>query len=280
MTQSTNPLKNYFRQPALYIRLPSEGKYWPDNSLEIPPNGELGVLPMTALDEISYRTPDALFNGDAVVKVVESCVPAIKNAWHMPGIDLNTVLVAIRIASDGNEIDLTTKCPKCNTEATYGVDLRRIIDQITPGDFSQSIKHGDMEIYFKPMSYQDQHRINLMQFEQQRALQIVTTAQGNEDERSKQLDKILSEITKITQQAVKFSIAAVRTPQDVVTDHAFIEEFLQNCNGKLFNQIRDHAIKLRTADDLKPIEIDCPECGNHYKQEFILDNALFFGNAS
>lgn len=280
MTQSTNPLKNYFRHPALYIRLPSEGKFWPQGSLEIPPNGELGVMPMTALDEISYRTPDALFNGDAVVRVVESCVPDVKNAWHIPNIDLNTILIAIRIASNGNDIDLTSKCPNCGTENTYGVNLRHVIDQLTPGDYAEHIKHGDMEIYFKPMSYEDQNRINLMQFEQQRMLQTVTQATGNEDERSKQLDVILEEITKVTLQAVKFSISAIRTPQDVVTDSAFIEEFLQNCDSKLFAQLRDHAVKLRTADDLKPLELDCPECQHHYKQEFILDNALFFGSAS
>lgn len=280
MVQNPNPLKNYFRHPALYIRLPSEGKFWPEGSLEIPPNGELGVLPMTAIDEISFRTPDALFNGDAVVRVVESCVPAVKNAWHLPNVDLNTILVAIRIASNGNEIDLTSKCPNCSTENSYSIDLRGVINQLVPGDFAEHIKHGDMEIYFKPMSYQDQNKINLMQFEQQRQLQGVTAAAGNEEERSKQLDKILEEITKVTLQAVKFSIAAIRTPQEVVTNPEFIEEFLQNCGAKLFAQIRDHAVKLRTADDLRPIEIDCPECSHHYKQDFILDNALFFGNAS
>lgn len=280
MTQSLNPLKNYFRHPVLYIRLPSEGKFWPPGSLVIPPNGELGVLPMTAIDEISYRTPDALFNGDAVVRVVQSCIPDIKNAWHIPNMDLNTILIAIRIASNGNDIDLTSKCPACSSENTYSINLRTVIDQLTPGDFTEHIQHGDMEIYFKPMSYEDQNKINLMQFEQQRILQTVTQATGNEDERSRQLDEILKEITKVTLQAVKYSIAAIRTPQDVVTDPAYIEEFLQNCGSKLFAQLRDHAVKLRTADDLKPVDLDCPDCQNHYSQSFILDNALFFGNAS
>jgi hypothetical protein len=57
-----NPLTQYFRQPAIYIRLPSQGKFYPPSALNMPPNGELPILPMTSNDEITYRTPDALFN--------------------------------------------------------------------------------------------------------------------------------------------------------------------------------------------------------------------------
>lgn len=60
MTQSANPLKQFFRQPAIYLRLPSNGDFWPAGSLQMTPNSELPVYPMTAIDEITYRTPDAL----------------------------------------------------------------------------------------------------------------------------------------------------------------------------------------------------------------------------
>ena len=79
-----NPLKGYFRRPSIYIKLPSGGNYWPQGMLEMPENGELPVYPMTAIDEITYRTPDALFNGQALVDVIQSCIPAIKNAWAIP----------------------------------------------------------------------------------------------------------------------------------------------------------------------------------------------------
>jgi hypothetical protein len=72
---------------------------------------ELPVFPMTAIDEITYRTPDALFNGQAVVNVIQSCIPDIRDAWKTPGADLNAILVAIRIASYGHDMDMTVKCP-------------------------------------------------------------------------------------------------------------------------------------------------------------------------
>nr|NIU01198.1 hypothetical protein [Nitrosopumilaceae archaeon]NIU85959.1 hypothetical protein [Nitrosopumilaceae archaeon]NIV66026.1 hypothetical protein [Nitrosopumilaceae archaeon]NIX61800.1 hypothetical protein [Nitrosopumilaceae archaeon] len=51
-----NPLKQYFRQPTIHISLPSNGKYYSEGSIEIPESGELPVYPMTAIDEITYKT--------------------------------------------------------------------------------------------------------------------------------------------------------------------------------------------------------------------------------
>ena len=134
MPQTANPLKQFFRQPSIYLSLPSGGHHWPATALTMPENRELPVYPMTAIDEITYSTPDALFSGQAVINVVHSCVPNIKNAWEIPGIDLNAVLIAIRIASYGHEMELATRCPKCETESDFGIDLRMVLDSIREPD--------------------------------------------------------------------------------------------------------------------------------------------------
>ena len=111
MQQNTNPLNKYLRQPEIYVKLPSNGKYWPPGSLEMPISGELPVLPMSTRDEIMVNTPDALLNGEAVVNMIQSCIPNIRNAWAMPSVDLDTVLIAIRIASYGEKMEYTSTCP-------------------------------------------------------------------------------------------------------------------------------------------------------------------------
>ena len=144
MPQTANPLKQFFRQPAIYLRLPSEGRHWPNGSLNMPDNKELPVFPMTAIDEITYRTPDAVFNGQAVVNVIQSCVPNIKDAWVVPGVDLNAVLIGIRIASYGHEMEINTKCPNCGHESEFSVDLRMVLDQIKEPDYNKTIRHGEI----------------------------------------------------------------------------------------------------------------------------------------
>ena len=139
MTQPNNPLNHYFRQPAIYVQLPSDGQFWPPGSLTMPENHELPVMPMTAIDEITYRTPDALFNGQAVVSVIQSCCPSIKNAWHCPVVDIDTLLTAIRIASYGHELELATYCPKCDHEDEYHIDLRAIMAGLRLPDYKKIV---------------------------------------------------------------------------------------------------------------------------------------------
>jgi hypothetical protein len=166
MNQTANPLKQFFRQPALYLKLPSDGQFWEPGSLDMPPNKELPVLPMTAIDEITYRTPDALFNGSAVVSVIQSCVPSIQNAWKVPAVDLTAILIAIRIATYSSEMEINSVCPTCETDGEYTLDLHTMLAGIQPIDFSKAVKHGDLEVFFRSVDYQTQNLLNAQQIEQ------------------------------------------------------------------------------------------------------------------
>jgi len=275
-----NPLQQYFRQPAIYIRLPSGGKFYPQGSIEMTPNGELPVLPMTTLDEITYRTPDALFNGSAVTSVVQSCVPNIKNAWHMPSMDIDTVLVAIRIATYGHELDISTQCPACTEEAEYAVDLRNIMDQIQTPNYQQVMSIGDLEVYFRPMSYQQMNDNNMTQFQEQKILQALEETENDEVARSKQLSDVLKKITEITTKALAQNIAVVKTPTAQVIEQEHISDWLSNCDRATFSRLRDHIIKIKQQAELQPLNIKCNHCEHDYRQAFTLDMTNFFVAAS
>lgn len=280
MTASNNPLRQYFRQPAIYIRLPSQGQYWPPDALDIPQNQELPVLPMTAIDEISYRTPDALFNGQAVVNVIQSCIPNIKNAWAMPNVDLDTVLLAIRIASYGHELELSAKCPNCGNEHEFGVDLRRIVDQLKKPNFEIPLTCGDIEIHFKPLSYQQVMENSLKQFEEQKILSVIPDADMPETEKVKILNDTVIKLTKYTVIAAAQCIAMIKTPQSMVSEPEYVQEFLANCDAAIFNQVKDYLINLKEITDIPPLTVTCNECKHQYRQTFTLDQSNFFEPAS
>lgn len=280
MSNSSNPLSQYFRQPAVYLRLPSGGSFYPKDALEMTATGELPVYPMTALDEITYRTPDALFNGQAVVNVIQSCVPNIKNAWDMPSIDLNAVLTSIRIASYGHTLELETECPACKETNEYEADLRVLLDSIKPQDFAQPLKLGDLIIQFKPMSYQESNDSNSALFEQQKTIQVIYASDIDNDEKMKSLNEAMSKITQLTMKALKNNISAIVTPSDMVVEPEFIEEFLQNCDRQVFNQLRDHIIELRSSAEIPPMKVTCSSCEHNFRQSLTLDQTSFFDNAS
>ena len=74
-----NPLTQYFRQFKLYLKLPSGIAYYTTDQVQFTDSGEIGVMPMTGKDELSLKNPDALLNGEALVEVIKSCVPGVKN---------------------------------------------------------------------------------------------------------------------------------------------------------------------------------------------------------
>jgi len=277
---SNNPLSQYFRQPAIYIRLPSQGKYYPQGAIDMPQNGEIPVLPMTAIDEITYRTPDALFNGQAVVNVIQSCVPAIKDAWAIPAMDVDTILVAMRIASYGHSMDFGSTCPKCDHSNDYGLDLRTVLEAMKAPDYSQAIANGDIQIYFKPMTYKNLSDNNKIQFDEQRVFQTLPTDGTVDSTKISAMSDALKRMTEMTVVALAQSIVTIKTPSAMVTEPEFITEFMLNCDRALFTRIQDYIIEHKATAEMQPVTIKCTECQNEYKQNITLDMTNFFERAS
>lgn len=280
MSKSNNPLQQYFRRPAVYISLPSQGEFWEPNSLELSDNKELPVFPMTAIDEITYRTPDALFNGQAVVDVIQSCVPAIRDAWAAPMTDINSILVAIRIASFGDQLEVTTICPKCNNEDDVSVDLHQILAQLQMPDYGKTLRNGDIEVAFRPMNYRTQNSINLVQFENQKIINNITSSDLPDDEKITKMTEAIRKITELTIDAMVKVISTVRTPNALVSDPDHINEFLHKCDRNIFTGIRDKAVELREGTEFRPLKWRCTACENEFQQNVSLDMTNFFGRAS
>jgi RNase P subunit RPR2 len=280
MTQIDNPLRKYFRQAVIHLRLPSAGKFYPPGALDLPPNGEVPILPMTAVDEVTSRTPDALFNGSAVVNVLSSCVPNIKNAWTIPAVDFNALLAAVRIASYGHEMEISSACPSCGNVHQYTIDLRIALDNIKMPDYDTPCVIGDLSFYFVPMTYQQLNDVSRVQFEDQKLMQIMNSSEVTEEEKISKLGDAFKRITFLTIRSIAQSIGAVKTANLMVTDTEQIEEFLVNAPKDVFNRVKEHAIKLRGATDLAPVSITCSNCQHEYKQEFTLDMSNFFETAS
>ena len=236
-TSLNNPLRQYFRRPAVYLRLPSNGKFYTPGIIDMPDSGELPVFPMTAIDDISIRTPDALFNGTAVVDVIKSCIPNIIDPWQMPATDVDTALVAIRIASYGHTLEIGTVCPNCTHEAEFGLDLRSVMDQLRSPDYTKQIIHGDLTISFKPMNYKDQTETSQLQFDEQKILQAIPDPDIDEATKVQLLGEMMKKITQLTIEVIRWNIMSIRTPQAIVSEPEHIKEFLMNCDRKTAKQV-------------------------------------------
>ena len=281
MNPSANPLAKHFRQPGIYLTLPSKGAYWPDGSIDLNMNGQVAVYPMTTRDEITIRTPDALLNGESVVQIIQSCCPQIKNAWKMPSIDVDATLIAIRIASYGTEMDIDTVCSHCNHENKHALDLSGVLDGIASPNYSIPVSFNGLKIKLKPQSYFEANKINLTTFEEQRLMSIVNDDKLSDEDKMKQYQEHMSRIIDINISIIAAGTDFIETEDGTqVTNTVWIKEFYDNADTKVIKAVREKFDSYAKTVELPKPKVKCEECEKEYPVAIQFDYANFFDNAS
>jgi hypothetical protein len=275
MTINNNPLRQYFRRPAVHLRLPSQGKYYADHVIDMPPTGELPVYPMTAIDEITVKTPDALYNGSAIPELIKSCIPDIKDPWSINNIDLDAVLISIKAATGDGEMDLDTKCPACEEETKYGISLVGMLSQLKDGDYDKEFIINDLSIKFRPVTYKEMNSASINQFEIQKVFNSIEQL-TDEREKSEKIKTSIMMITELTMQLLANAVDYVGTPTARVEETEYILDFLKNCDKESYNKIKDYHAKLKEDTSIKPLQLTCNSCNHNYEQPFTLNTADFF----
>lgn len=274
---SSNPLSNFFRQPAIHLKLPSRGKFWPDNTLDLPVTGEIPIYPMTTKDEITLRTPDALLNGSGVVELIHSCCPNVSDAWSMPSIDVDAVIIAIRIASYGQNMDFDNRCPHCKEENTHSLDLTAILDNLKVPDFQTPVKHNGLTFRLKPQSYFSLNETNKQNFEEQQLLRN-TAEIADEEEKLRIFNEQLQRIIVLSIKLVTDCTECIVTPDGIkVTDQEHIKEFYERAESRLVNMIRDHISTIVKDSAIPDVTVNCGSCEKEYTINLTFDYSSFFG---
>ena len=285
MVDNANPLQKYYRQPAVYITLPSKGKYYTPDVFTPTETGELPVLPMTAKDEMTFKTPDSLMNGQATVDVIQSCVPNIKNAWKMVNHDLDTVLLAIRIATYGEMMDINAVVPGINEQVTQSVNLPALLESIKDIEVTDTFKtKAGFEIKTNPFTYKQLTDAQIKSFEQQKIYLTVNNSQLDDAEKNRRFAESLQKLNTLNFDLLVNAVQSITTPNgETVTDMAFIKEFIDNADSKTIEDIQKGLSDLRVQANVKPLQVKSTEeqikkgAPVSYEVPVTFDSANFFG---
>jgi hypothetical protein len=251
-----NPLKKYFRQAKVYVTLPSKGNFYPAGALDMPENGELPIYPMTAKDELTMKTPDALLNGQATVSLIQSCVPNIKDAWKMPSVDLDALLIAIRIATYGETMEIQVKVPNTGEERKFDVDLRQLLNKLVSVEYDTALKVNDMTVNLRPLNYKEFTEAALKTFEEQRIFALVNDDTVPEEEKLARFNESFSKLTNLTVDTMSKSIQSITIGDTTVDNQAHIDEFIQNADKEFYNYIVEHLDAQKEKFQIEPIKVD------------------------
>lgn len=244
------------RQPKIYIKLPSNGEYWEKGALTVSETGEYPVYSMTAKDELMLKIPDALMNGQAVVDVIQHCMPNIKNAWKIPNLDMDVILIAIRIATYGEKMTVPVKLGDV-VDTEYSLDLRivndNLLNQITWNPIVPI--NDEITIYVKPINYKTMTESALQTFETQKIIQLANDTEMPAEEKLKAFQDSIGKLNQLTIEVINQSVYNVETSLGSTTDYKHIQEFMANADKEIFDKIRNHIDALRVQNSIKPMKI-------------------------
>ena len=293
MTQTANPLAEYFRTPEVQQVLPTGGRFFREDEIKLSMSGEIAVYPMTATDDIIIKNPDALLNGDAVERLIKSCVPDIKEPRKISIPDLDVLILAIRKASSGDVLPVNVKCPNCGNEFEFNASIQEILDRALPVTEEDCIVRLDAEVvvYLQPYDFMCKTKLDLAAFEETKLLQHLLSAETSDEEKARLFNKSFEKIAELNLDLVSYCIRSIQIPSGPVTDQAFIREFIRKAKKDKIRKIQDGIKHLSSLGIDRKMKINCPgqitkkdddgnarvsDCKHEWETELVFDPSNFF----
>ena len=204
----TDNLSKYYRVPKININFPCDKKYYPENFIEYSLDGSIPVRAMTSADELMLKNPDALLNGDAIINVIKSCLPAVVNPKKLLVPDIESALLGIFYASYGTNLSFSSDCPECKHHNDFDLPIRDLLDRQSYLDYPATVTleigkvvddiNTKIVVYVKPYDFETNMRHQLVMFEQSKLMQYLEKAEGeSEEEKLKQFSECFNKIVRL-----------------------------------------------------------------------------------
>jgi hypothetical protein len=274
----TDILQRYYRVPGLHVMIPTRGVFFEPQDYSPALNNELPVFPMRAADELLMKNPDALMSGFAIEELLRSCVPGIPNPRKISSPDLDVLLLAIRAASYGENMDIDAECPECGHEHSFECHLPTVMStmQVVP---AQNPVHlaPDLVVYVRPYTLETSTRMALITYEEARKIQVVE-AEGGDITTVR--NSAFRRLTSLNTGAMVDSILSVIVPEGEVTDKLQIANFIKNIDRSMTAKIENRLRELNNMGIDKRIDMKCEGCGHEWPTEIEFNPSSFFAQGS
>lgn len=280
---STNPLTAYSRIAKLQINLPSGGRFADVTEGQSNLTGdEIQIKPMTGVDELYLKNPDALLSGEAVAKCIQSCT-GIQDVYSLTNTDVNTLLLAIRYASYGQFLQLDVKCPVCEEEFLQDVDIEVMLDTIEPlkNEYTCILSSSDLVVSVRPHTFEMAQKIALLAFSETQALGALEGVA--EVGALAAFSRSYRKIADLSVNAIINSIISVTTPDGIViTDTDEINEFVREVSKDEMATITDILLDANKTSYDGSSDIKCinEECEHVWNQVVEVNTTNFFDRGS
>lgn len=275
---SNSSLQSLYRKKDIYIPLPSKGNFYP-SGINLSADGDIGIMSMTAKDDLLLKSPDSLFNGQSIIEMIKSCVPDIENPEEMPYCDLDIILIAISAATK-KKMDLVSVCEKCNTENEYQLDISTFLSKIP--DIDLSLSHVDVGnnaiVNIRPYKLKDQLKLRTKTFNKRRIEKILNEDVNGEnvEDLSTLFTSIIEEISRINLDLIAENIISVEINEEVINDPDEIKQWVYNMEKSTYELISERITKISEVNVNTEVKMACPSCEHKYSNNIETNPMDFF----
>ena len=280
-----NPLAQYYRKPGTYITLPSKGRFY-NTVPKMSDTHELAVYPMTAKDELALKNPDSLLNGEALKQVIASVCPDIKNVNEIPAPDIDAILVAMRMTSYGDdmELDVVHGCDESDGKSqriTVGLGSVLATSKEIPENVGIVTLSSGVTVSLKPYTLEAQSRLLRAQFNTMRHLQAAEAADRPIDEKAAIANKGYDELSTLSQELLAKSIISVTLPDgQTVNKFEHIYDWVKNLD-RASNERLDEELKAFGSYGItRTLQVTCDHCKEKFTSDMLFDPTAFFSVGS
>lgn len=273
----SNPLIQAYRRPKAYIALPSKGRFYKEKP-ELSVDGELAVYPMTARDELITKNPDALFNGESTIALLKSCCPGIPNPKQVPICDLPMIMLGIRQATYGKDVEIDATCPSCSALNQVSMPVAAIAASATPVTDKDYAEIGSgFKVKLTPYDVSGRTKLQIQQIQQQKAISTLIESDMPEEEKERRFGELFVSMAELTVSLIRDCIVYVETPDgDRVDDDETILEWLQTISKSDYDALSEVVESLSANGMKQRFKVKCQECQHEWEAPVELDMANFF----
>jgi hypothetical protein len=249
-----NPLKGLFRKPKLNIGLPSRGKWYPAGTLELNSEGKVSIYALTATDDIKLKTGDPTLTGKSIYDVIQSCCPAIKDASIIPHIDMETLLLAIKVASYGETLEFVVSVPNTRLTRTIKMNSNDLFAQMNNIEWDDVLEVKDNEktsiAKIRPVSMAEVFTATRALMAQNKMLTSAIGGTEIVDEEvfssataiiaNSSIDMVCDSIIELVIQRASDDSIICKLDSSLPDDKQRIKHILKSCDVEYYNVFKDH----------------------------------------
>lgn len=280
-----NPLSKYTKVEVLYAKLVSNDVVKYPEGVLLNNTVECGICARSARDELMFNNPDALMNGEAVVNVIENCVPNIGNARKLFVPDVELLLVGIKLATKEREYHIEVDCPNCKHHGAFERDLQVLLDSAELLEEQPELlleEVGGLLLKFRPQTWEEYSSFGQNMFQEQKKAQILENRDDlSEAEKMSVFSEIFEVMTKLSFDMIVCNIDSIETTDGtVITEKEFISEWLGEQPAFVLKQIREKADWINNAGISHEMDVGCSNCGHEWTIENLqFDPSNFFAQS-